>query len=67
MSKWMLYKRKGQIELRPYQPGENLDKISVSPEDEPKEGDMVARNPNNHSDQWLVNSDYFKKNYEVVV
>ena len=35
------------------------DKINGSP----KIGDMVARNPKNHEDQWLVASRYFKDNF----
>lgn len=43
------------------------NKISVSAEDEaagsPKLGDMVARNPANHNDQWLVAQKYFDDNF----
>lgn len=42
--------------------------ISISAPDtqagSPKQGDMIARNPDNHNDQWLVNADYFAKNFE---
>jgi hypothetical protein len=27
-------------------------------------GDMIARNPKNHSDQWLVAKQYFEDNFE---
>lgn len=30
----------------------------------PKIGDMIARNPKNHQDQWLVAEQYFKDNFE---
>ena len=30
----------------------------------PKIGDMIARNPKNHKDQWLVAKQYFKDNFE---
>jgi hypothetical protein len=30
----------------------------------PKIGDMIARNPKNHSDQWLVEEQDFKDNFE---
>ena len=30
----------------------------------PKEGDMIARNPKNHLDQWLVAEKYFNDNFE---
>jgi hypothetical protein len=44
--------------------------VSISPTDllngSPKIGDMIARNPKNHSDQWLVAQQYFKDNFEDV-
>jgi hypothetical protein len=27
-------------------------------------GDMIARNPKNHADQWLVSAEYFADNFE---
>ena len=63
---WKQYKRKGLSEMRPYVVGEDLSDISVSKEDTPKEGDMIARNPNNHADQWLVAKEYFEENLEEV-
>jgi len=43
-------------------------KVSISDADldggSPKIGDMVARNPKNHIDQWLVAEKYFKENFE---
>jgi hypothetical protein len=43
-------------------------KISISDVDlqngSPKIGDMVARNPKNHNDQWLVAKVYFQDNFE---
>lgn len=42
--------------------------ISISQADidagSPKQGDMIARNPDNHNDMWLVAADYFEKNFE---
>ena len=44
------------------------NRVSVSDVDlaagSPKKGDMVARNPKNHDDQWLVAEQYFKDNFE---
>lgn len=41
--------------------------VSISDADlangSPKIGDMIARNPNNHDDQWLVAKDYFEANF----
>ena len=43
-------------------------KVSISDADllngSPKLGDMIARNPKNHLDQWLVAEQYFKNNFE---
>ena len=43
-------------------------KVSISDADlkngSPKIGDMIARNPINHNDQWLVAEQYFKDNFE---
>ena len=45
-------------------------KVSISVEDlangSPKIGDMIARNPKNHKDQWLVAEKYFKDNFEEI-
>lgn len=58
------YRRTGLAEMRPYIPGEDLDDVSVSPEDKPEDGGMVARNPKNHNDKWYVAKKYFKDNFE---
>ena len=64
------YKRKSVSEMRPYVEGEVLDNVSVSGEDakagSPKVGDMIARNPKNHDDQWLVAKAYFEDNLELL-
>ena len=62
--------RKTQIgEMRPYIQGESMENISITPEDfrsdSPKLGDMIARDPNNHKDQWLVSEKFFNNNYEL--
>jgi len=60
------YRRTAIAEMRPYIPGEDLSTISVSREDHPVEGGMIARNPANHQDQWYVNPQYFAANFEPV-
>lgn len=65
------YRRKQIAELRPYVSGEELsDRVSISKADRdggsPKPGDMIARNPENHDDQWLVSKEYFEANFEPV-
>jgi len=43
-------------------------RVSISDADlqngSPKIGDMIARNPKNHNDQWLVAEQYFKDNFK---
>ena len=65
------YRRKEIAELRPYIPGETLsERVSISAADRengsPKEGDMIARDPAKHGDQWLVSKDYFEANFEPI-
>ena len=49
---------------------DNGNKVSISKEDKkagsPKLGDMIARNPKNHDDVWLVAEQYFKDNFEEI-
>jgi len=67
--KFKQYKRKVISELRPYVETEALpDSVSISDFDKehgsPKLGDMIARNPKDHEDQWLVSQAYFEDNFE---
>ncbi len=62
---WKQYRRTGLSEMRPYVVGEDLTGTSVSDEDTPKEGDMIAREPKNHDDKWLVAKEYFDDNLEL--
>ena len=62
------YRRKQIAHLRPYIEDEELANVSISDEDKkagsPMIGDMIARNPKNHKDQWLVAEQYFMDNFE---
>lgn len=68
MSEFIKYRRKQVAELRPWVEGEDLSRVSISTPDaeagSPKVGDMIARNPKNHDDQWLVAKVYFEDNFE---
>ncbi len=68
MSEFKPYKRKAIAHLREYVEGETLQGVSISVEDDlagsPKKGDMVARNPKNYEDKWLVANLYFNDNFE---
>lgn len=71
MDDFSQYRRKQIAELRPYQTGEDMIGVSISDEDRkagsPKPGDMIARNPKNHADQWLVARQYFEDNFDPIV
>ena len=64
------YRRKQVAEMRPYKDGDDLNGVSISNVDHdagsPKPGDMIARNPKNHTDKWLVAAKYFADNFEAV-
>lgn len=62
MSEWTKIKRKTITEVRPYIEGEPLTDVTMG--HAPKPGDWIARDPNNHSDQWLITKEYFEENYE---
>ena len=77
MTKHKQYRRTQIAEMRPYQHGDDLNQhgddlngISISDADHnagsPKLGDMIARNPKNHADKWLVAAKYFTDNFASV-
>ena len=78
MSKFKKYNRVAVAEAREVTPREIADgifalldtRISVSKADQeegsPKAGDMIARNPENHEDQWLIAADYFTVNFKGI-
>ena len=70
MTGYKRYRRKQVAEMRAYQRGDDLNGVSLSELDRnagsPKSGDMIARNPRNHADKWLVAAKYFTDNFEAV-
>ena len=70
MNNWKQYRRTQVGEMVAWEPGMPMALVSVSAEDQkagsPKEGDMIARNPANHADMWLVAEAYFKANFEPI-
>lgn len=68
MDQFKKYRRTNVAEMRPYEAGEDLAAVSIAEVDRaagsPKLGDMIARNPKNHADQWLVAEKYFQENFE---
>lgn len=55
--------------LSAHETKDNIIEVSISYVDlkngSPKLGDMIARNPKNHFDQWLVAEQYFNDNFEI--
>jgi hypothetical protein len=71
MDHWNRYRRTGIVEMRPYITGEKLSNhVSISQFDlengSPKNGDMIARDPGSHTDQWLVAKAYFEANFTPI-
>lgn len=70
-TRFQIYNRRPKpAEMRPYEKGEDLgERVSISAADaengSPRLGDMIARNPEDHSDQWLVAKEYFEKNFNT--
>lgn len=71
METWTQYRRTQIAEMRPYNLGEDMSGVSISTPDQnagsPKQGDMIARNPKNHEDKWLVAAQYFADNFEPMI
>ena len=67
---WKEYRRTNKGLMTPWTEGFDMSLVSVSAEDtangSPKVGDMIAMNPDNPADKWLVAKDYFEKNFEKI-
>jgi hypothetical protein len=70
MITWTRYRRTTIAEMTPWQEGFPMTEVSISPADlaagSPKLGDMIARNPVNHADRWLVAAKYFEDNFKPI-
>jgi len=70
MTEFTQYRRKQIAELRPWSKDDDMYGVSISAPDvasgSPKEGDMIARNPADHDDMWLVAAKYFADNFEPI-
>jgi hypothetical protein len=64
------YRRTQIAEMEPWVEGYDMTGVSVSASDlaagSPRTGDMIARNPKNHADRWLVAAMYFADHFERV-
>ena len=74
-SEFKKYRRTAIAEMRPVSKDDTVltleyAGVSVSSVDiengSPKVGDMIARNPKNHDDKWLVAKEYFEDNFEII-
>lgn len=65
-----LYRKKQLQLMHPWTPFFKMDNVSISDTDKnngsPKDGDMIAVNPQNAEDMWLVAKKFFLENYEFV-
>jgi len=64
------YRRTQIAEMIEWDEWVDMTGVSVSIPDamagSPKIGDMIARNPANHDDRWLVAAAYFAANFEPI-
>jgi hypothetical protein len=58
------YRKKGTQGMYPYKHPSDLVYVSVSPEDTPELGGMIAVNRDNPADKWYVAKHFFEANYE---
>ena len=71
MKEFKKYNKTRKSEMRPYIKGEILPKCisrinSKTDIEMLREGDMIARNPDNHNNQWLITKEYFTENFEEI-
>ena len=64
------YRKKALQELIPWTPDLPMSLVSVSEADRlngsPKEGDMIAFNPKEPTDMWLVSQQFCEDNYTYI-
>jgi hypothetical protein len=58
------YRKKGTQGMFPYVSDSDLVGVSVSAEDTPELGGMIAVNKDNPADKWYVAKNFFEDNYE---
>lgn len=67
---WKRYRKIALTEMIPWSVIYPMNRVQVSPEDRdqgsPQTGDMIARQPDNHEDQWLIRAEVFKATYVEV-
>lgn len=67
MSEFKQYRRTQIAEMARWVVGMSMEGVSIAEVDReagsPKDGDMIARNPKNYADKWLVAAQYFSDNF----
>ena len=63
MPKWKLYRKTAITRIRSYEPGEDLNEVSIDKGYDPHPGDMIATDGRT---TWLMNEDFFNANYVEV-
>jgi hypothetical protein len=70
MAEFKQYRRTQIAEMAEWYPDFDMTGVSVTEVDRannsPMPGDMIARNPVNHADKWLVAAAYFADNFEPI-
>jgi hypothetical protein len=65
---FVYYSRITMVEMRPYVAGEDMTNIYVdvvyADKGHPKEGDMIARNPKDRDELWLITGESFAVDFE---
>ena len=63
-----LYRKRGTVECERWTPGIDMTDVSISKADKengsPRDGDMIAADPENPADRWLISAAWFKRHYE---
>ena len=71
MTDWKMYHRINMSEMMPWRESMEMGHVAIAEVDidkgSPRPGDMIARNPNNHADKWLVSEKYFQENFVPVL
>lgn len=66
-----LYAKKQTQPMIPWEPNMPMGLVSISESDKmngsPKPGDMIAVNPKDATDMWLVAEKFFNENYVEVI
>ncbi len=64
------YRKKGTTPMEPWTPTSDMEGVSIGANDQltgsPMPGDMLAHNPTDPTDRWLVARAFFEENYEPV-